>query len=224
MSEGGGFCDKHGPFDPPHTSCPFCAIEREERQAFGPPEATRPAAAQTINDIEAAAPPDAPDAGVPAEADADADNAGDDRDFVRQTVEPESDGSVTEVAPRPDVPPEALEHGPDADDPGGPVGWLVVKEPVEQRGTALTVRANQIIGRAGDVRWPDPRLSRQHARLTFEPPEDDPDSAAVFHLWPFGPTNPVYVNGAAIRGATPVHENDEITLGNTLFVFKVLLD
>ena len=44
----------------------------------------------------------------------------------------------------------------------------------------------------------------------------------IYHLWPFAPTNPVYINGRAIRGATPLQENDEIKLGNTLFVFKVL--
>jgi pSer/pThr/pTyr-binding forkhead associated (FHA) protein len=46
----------------------------------------------------------------------------------------------------------------------------------------------------------------------------------VFHLWPFGPTNPVYINGRQVRGATPLVENDEIRLGDTLFVFKVLAD
>jgi hypothetical protein len=105
-----------------------------------------------------------------------------------------------------------------------PLGWLVVKEPVERRGQVLPVRANQVIGRSGDVQWDDPRLSRQHARLTFEAPEETPDDPPVFHLWPFGPANPVYINGREIRGATPLHENDEIRLGGTLFVFKVLVD
>jgi pSer/pThr/pTyr-binding forkhead associated (FHA) protein len=104
------------------------------------------------------------------------------------------------------------------------LGWLVVKEPVERRGAILPIRANQIIGRSGDVQWDDPRMSRQHARLTYEPAPDQPDAPPVFHLWPFGPANPVYINDQEIRGATPLRENDVIRLGSTLFVFKLLVD
>lgn len=215
MPEGGGFCEKHGPFDPPHTTCPFCAMEQAERQVYGPPEATRPAAGP-LREAEQTAESGAGDSDE------------DSREFVRKTVEPDAEPrpgpEVTEIAPRANVPPEALEDDPGAEDRPVPLGWLVIKEPLDQRGTVLAVQPNQVIGRAGDVQWPDPRLSRQHARLTFERPADEPDAGPVFHLWPFGPTNPVYVNGVAIRGATPIYENDAIVLGNTLFVFKTLLD
>jgi hypothetical protein len=184
---GGGFCEKHGPFDPPHQTCPYCAREDRQRRAYGPPDA-------------------APAPGVDATG------------FNRQTVEPAPPPDVTEVVPRPES-----KNG--ADQPERePLGWLVVKEPVAQRGAVLAVRANQVIGRSGDVQWDDPRISRQHARLTFEAPEDGPDDPLVFHLWPFGPANPVCINGQEIRGATPLHENDEVRLGQTLFVFKVLVD
>ncbi len=184
---GGGFCEKHGPFDPPHQTCPYCAREDRQRRAYGPPD-------------------DAPAPGVDATG------------FSRQTVEPAPPPDVTEVVPRPES-----KNG--ADQPERePLGWLVVKEPVEQRGAVLAVRANQVIGRSGDVQWDDPRISRQHARLTFEAPQDGPDDPAVFHLWPFGPANPVYINEQEICGATPLHENDEVRLGQTLFVFKVLVD
>jgi hypothetical protein len=187
MAEGGGFCDKHGPFDPPHQTCPYCAKEDEQRRAYGPPGA-------------------APGEDVGATG------------FQRRTVQPDLRADVTTVVPRLEV--AEVHHNPDHI----PLGWLVVKEPVERRGQVLPVRANQVIGRSGDVQWDDPRLSRQHARLTFEAPEETPDDPPVFHLWPFGPANPVYINGREIRGATPLHENDEIRLGGTLFVFKVLVD
>ncbi|MBN1284099.1 MAG: FHA domain-containing protein [Anaerolineae bacterium] len=29
---GGGFCDIHGPYDPPHTSCPYCAANKGRPQ------------------------------------------------------------------------------------------------------------------------------------------------------------------------------------------------
>ena len=202
MAEGGGFCEKHGPFDPPYLTCPYCALEEKQRRAYGPP-------------------PDAP-AG-PAELPEPVSPAA---GFVRQTVEPVIElvarPGMTEPLPRPVSDLESVLTEGEAS--SEPLGWLIVKEPAAQRGEVLPVRANQVIGREGDVRWDDPRLSRQHARLTVEPPEDAPDSPAVFHLWPFGSTNPVYINDREIRGATPLHENDEIRLGNTLFVFKMLLD
>lgn len=225
MSNGGGFCELHGPFDPPYTTCPYCQMEQDQRQVFGPPEPTRPhtsqpdrAPAQDQGGV-----PDDSAPRAPADADAAAPANG---DFVRRTVEPEarrSTGDVTEVAPRPDAVDDMLE--PDGAQAGPqPLGWLIVREPLARRGAVLAVRPNQVIGREGDVQWDDPRLSRQHARVTFEPVDGSADDEAAFHLWPFGPTNPVYVNGEAIRGATPLHENDTIMLGTTVFVFKVLLD
>jgi len=105
-----------------------------------------------------------------------------------------------------------------------PLAWLIVREPRERRGALLSITPNQTIGREADLRWDDPRLSRVHARFTLEPPEDAPDAPPVYHLWPFAPTNPVTINGRAVRGATPLRENDEIKRGDTLFVFKVLAD
>lgn len=187
MVRGGGFCEKHGPFDPPHQTCPFCSKEDEQRRAYGPPE---PESGDEVNATG----------------------------FRRETVEPGLRTDVTEVVSRQAVGEDHVVYDP------MPLGWLVVKEPVERRGDVLAVRANQVIGRSGDVQWDDPRLSRQHARLTFEAPKDAVEDAPIFHLWPFGPANPVYINGREIRGATPLHENDEIRLGGTLFVFKVLID
>lgn len=189
-ASGGGFCDRHGPFDPPHQTCPYCVLEEAQRRAYGPPgdHTARQGGQSGASSSPVAAPPDSP--------------------------------GLTEVIADEDAaaPPEAVPAPP------APLGWLVVKKPLEKRGTVIPVRANQIIGREGDIRWEDPRLSRHHARLTLEPPPDAPEGAPVFHLWPFGTTNPVFINGQEIRGATPLHENDEIRLGDTLFVFKVLLD
>lgn len=213
MSTGGGFCERHGPFDPPHTVCPFCQMEAQQRRAYGPPPATAPAAPRSTGTVPHAPEP-APAAGAAPRPPA----------VVEKPGEPD-EASLTALARESEVI-AALEAenlaGIGA--PPQPLGWLIVRQPLEQRGTVLPVRANQIIGREGDVRWEDPGLSRQHARLTLEPLESAPDGPPVFHLWPFGPTNPVFVNGEPIRGATPLNENDEIRLGTTLFVFKVLPD
>jgi len=191
MAEGGGFCARHGPFDPPHRTCPYCALEDPQRRAFGPPADAAGDFGRRTVDLEAAeqpAPPSGPGLTElrPAESDADA-----------------------------DAPPY---QGPP------PLGWLIVVEPAAQRGTLLTLAHNQVIGREGDLRWDDPRLSRQHARVTVEPPAHAPDAPPLFHLWPFGPTNPIFINGEEVRGATPLFENDEVRLGDTLFVFKTLVD
>ena len=45
MSQGGGFCERHGPFDAPHRTCPFCALEADQRRAYGPPSVTVPSQA-----------------------------------------------------------------------------------------------------------------------------------------------------------------------------------
>ena len=193
MSEGGGFCERHGPFDPPHRTCPFCALEADQRHAYGPPSVTVPSPAAN------------PDA-------------------RRQQPAPPPAPGPTEVIGRGEHTPaeDAAEPNEPPPDPAPPLAWLIVREPHERRGALLSIKPNQTIGRDADVRWDDPRLSRVHARFTLEPPEDAPDAPPVYHLWPFAPTNPVSINGRAIRGATPLHENDEIKLGTTLFVFKVL--
>jgi hypothetical protein len=196
MSQGGGFCEIHGPYDPPHLVCPYCAMQDEQRKLYGPPGGTplRPPAER---------PPD----------------SATETDFVRQTVEPEVVPNLTELVSRP---PSDLDEAENALPPI--LGWLIVKEPAERRGEIIPIRANQIIGREGDIRWEDPKLSRHHARLTLEPPGDMPEEGPLFHVWPFGPTNPVVINGREIRGATPLRENDEIRLGDTLLVLKLLAD
>jgi hypothetical protein len=189
MAEGGGFCERHGPFDPPHRTCPYCALEDPQRRAFGPPSgAAGDAGRRTL---------DAPPAGTP---------------------QAPSGPELTEMRPADEEAEAPPYEGPQ------PLAWLIVKEPEAQRGTMLALAHNQVIGREGDLRWDDPRLSRQHARVTVEPPAHAPESPPLFHLWPFGPTNPIFINGEEVRGATPLYENDEIRLGDTLFVFKTLAD
>jgi hypothetical protein len=196
MSEGGGFCERHGPYDAPYETCPYCALESRERRIYGPPDA-RPQPGTGRQSI--------PEDEAPARA-----------------SEPDVPEGMTEFAPRAALDDE-LPPGMDSAPPA-PIAWLIVKQPAAQRGTIIRVEPNQVIGREADIRLKDARLSRQHARLTLEPPHDAPDAPPIFHLWPFGPTNPVYINGQEARGATPLRENDEIRLGDTLFVFKVLTD
>ena len=76
---------------------------------------------------------------------------------------PEDVDGFTALAPQDE--PEA--DGQDA--PPAPLGWLVVKRPIEQRGTILALAPNQSIGREGDIRWDDRPV----------PPARTPDAGAA---------------------------------------------
>lgn len=183
--QGGGFCDIHGPYDPPHTSCPYCAAGK------GRPEAPPPLDDELPTELPARGRRFSPLVSY------------DDYDDEEITQWPtrrraEFDEDVTEVG------------APDA----GPLAWLVIAEG-PRRGHILKVTPGQAVGRKGaDIVWDDPKISRQHARITLE--------EGQFYIWDFGTPNGTYVNGERIRAATPIKENDVIRMGDTQFVFKSL--
>ena len=183
---GGGFCDIHGPYDPPHTSCPYCAVGK------GRPEAPPP--------LDDELPTELPVRGGAAAAGSAGGYDSDDEEITqwptRRRVELDED--VTEVG-EPSV---------------GPIAWLVIADG-PRRGHILKVTPGNSIGRKGaDTIWDDPKMSRQHARITLEGDQ--------FYIWDFGTPNGTHVNDERIRAATPIKENDVIRLGDTRFVFKVL--
>ena len=96
----------------------------------------------------------------------------------------------------------------------GPLGLLWVKEG-PRRGQTQTIKDNTVLGRSrGDILIDDPKASSSHAKITYE---DD-----HFYLWDFGTRNGTYVNGERIRSATKLEENDEIKIGDIVFVVKIL--
>lgn len=182
---GGGFCDIHGPFDPPHTTCPYCA------QGRGRPE-----------------PPPALDDELPTEFPQQR-RGGMDRGAYLD------DEEVTEWPARrtPDFDDDFTEI--DSPAASGPIAWLIIAEG-PRRGHIIKITPGQSIGRKGaDIVWNDSKISRMHARITLEDDE--------FHIWDFGTSNGTYVNDERIRAATPIRENDVIKMGDTIFVFKVLM-
>lgn len=103
--------------------------------------------------------------------------------------------------------------------------WLVVREPIERRGTILIIPPEAILGRGRDVdvRWDDARMSRRHARFTLEPDPDLPDDPTlVYFIWPLEARNGILLNGRLLRGAQRLNENDELTMGETVFIVKTL--
>lgn len=100
------------------------------------------------------------------------------------------------------------------DTPTGVLGLLWVKKG-KQRGRIYQVKNGTIVGRTqGSLVLGDPKVSDQHAKFVLENDH--------FVIWDFGSSNGTYVNNERIRAATPLEENAEIRMGDTVFLFKML--
>ncbi|GAB5491614.1 MAG: hypothetical protein Phog2KO_18290 [Phototrophicaceae bacterium] len=100
--------------------------------------------------------------------------------------------------------------------------WLIVASPDNVRGIVLPVSSGTTIGRHGDIRWHDVRMSREHAKFSLIANSDN-DNQQTFCISPQKDRNGTMVNGKRITGQTPLQENDIIVMGDTEFVVKVLL-
>jgi hypothetical protein len=98
------------------------------------------------------------------------------------------------------------------------MGWLIVKSgPSLRRGHILKIRSGAIYGRSrkhADVLIDDEKVSSKHALIKVKEEK--------FILVDLGSTNGTFVNGTELTGAIEIQENDEIRIGNTCFVLKVL--
>jgi len=95
-------------------------------------------------------------------------------------------------------------------------GWLIVKTgprigQVHQLGQVTDLGR----GAAGGIVIDDDKVSEQHARVRV-------DEEGQFVLWDLASTNGTFVNGEQITAATPIVENDEVRVGNTVLVLKTL--
>lgn len=99
----------------------------------------------------------------------------------------------------------------------GLLGWLVVKQsPFMQRGQIWKLEPNTVYGRGNKADQPieDPKVSDLHARIRLE------DS--VWMITDLDSSNGTKINGKTIELKTALKENDEIEIGDTTFVLKVL--
>ncbi len=101
------------------------------------------------------------------------------------------------------------------------VGYLIVKEPLDQRGYVYPVLPNTTIGRQHTrIVLRDRRVSRTHARIELAWHERAGEDRFVVH--DLGTPNGTWVNGKPITEATAIRENDVIKIGGFIFVFKTL--
>ena len=212
----GNFCERHGPYDTPNKRCPYC--ERED--SVGVNEAGTPSSQRPISPEEAPiqhpppvaplpeyiAPPAQPQAPPPASQEPlDGFGYGADQhiDFINDETVGES-------------PPAA------APQPMGPLAFLLVQRPLANRGQVITLLPGNVIGRKkADVILPDRKVSRQHARINLEPPDEN--GQVKFAIFDFGTSNGTHVNDHEISGRQVLEENDEIRLGDHTFIFKTLV-
>jgi hypothetical protein len=224
---GEAFCERHGPYDAKLPECPYCARQSDGRpQAPKPLEEEEPAKDERPLAQETAGQPSADDdleetdpRGGLALVEEDLDETELPGRYRQAAPHPDEEGlDETELPQRHRVAPAP--RSPDEEDTvaeraeAGLLGWLVVKEGL-RRGQVYRLHSGITIGRdRADILVRDAKVSRPHARLTIE---DD-----RFVVWDFGTENGTYVNGARIRQATPLNENDVIRMGDTVFVLKTL--
>lgn len=192
-----GYCEEHGPYD--GASCPYCVQSSNVRHSAAP---------QPLFDED-----DLPTE-LPGSINHDVffDNGVTEPPVTQRGGVGFLDDDIT-VPPRgfdeDELDVTVLEHPPT-----GVLGLLWVKSG-PRRGRHYDVKDGTVVGRKeGSIRLNDELVSKSHARFRVENGE--------FVLWDLGSSNGTYVNGDRIRAATPLKDGDEIRIGSTTFVFKVL--
>jgi hypothetical protein len=187
-------CPEHGPYDASYGRCPYCY----------PESGNRPVAPTPLDEDDLATDL----GGSPARYDAYEDEAetdlGDSRRSRRFLDEDEEPTDFYDVADETEL----------FEEETGTIAILWVKDG-HRRGHIYKVKDGTVVARSeGDIRLEDSKVSNPHARFRLE---DD-----KFTLWDFGSKNGTTVNGERIRAATELKENDEIQIGESTFVIKIL--
>lgn len=193
-------CPKHGPYDASYGTCPYCQAE-----TGGRPVAPRP-----LNIDE-----DDLETDIGGAAGQHVGGYGDDEptDLGRRGGQRIlDDDELTDIGSRDREDITELDW---AQVKTGPLGYMIVSKG-PRRGKVYQIKENAMIGRKdGDLILNDPKVSSPHAKLRLKDTE--------FVLTDFDTTNGTFVNDQRISAATPIKENDEIRIGDTTFVFKVLM-
>jgi len=96
----------------------------------------------------------------------------------------------------------------------GTLGLLWVLEGY-RRGKIYKISEGDLVGKKeGKLILDDPKVSTPHCRFRIEKNK--------FVLWDCGSKNGTFVNGKRITSVTTLEENDQIKIGDVVFVFKVM--
>ena len=89
---------------------------------------------------------------------------------------------------------------------------MVERAPGHQAGIAYDVRAGATLGRGDvEIRLEDPFASSRHARITCQ--------GRVVVIEDLGSTNGTYLNDQPLTGPQPLHEGDQIRIGDSVFSY-----
>jgi hypothetical protein len=194
-------CAKHGPYDASHGSCPYCQAEAGGGRPVAPPSLDED---DLPTDLGAA---------PPSPYRYDEDEPTDLGVAHRGGAKFLDDDEITDLGRG-----RALDQTElyEEDEETGPLGILWLKEG-RRRGRIYKIKDGTVVGRdEGDLTLPDDRkVSNPHARFRVDEDEQ-------FVLWDFGSRNGTFVNGDKITAATVLEENDEVKIGETVFVIKIL--
>ncbi len=203
MTEEELFCAKHGPYDKSKGVCPWCSDDLEGRPV--PPS-------PLVDDAASTVPPPRIGSGSGTEAETQP---------PRRSDAPDYDDEATIM------PGWAAGRGPDdidatiVDRPQdtGILGWLIVNESqCFRRGHVWKLKPGSVYGRdprRADEVIDDEKASGLHARIKLE--EDE------FKIFDLGSQNGTFVNGERIEQVTALKQDDQIRIGDTVFVLKTLL-
>lgn len=193
-----GFCPTHGPYDARSGSCPYCQRGGVGGQGGGDDTRVFSGSGSVRDDVD----------DLPTEV-------GWMRGGKRAAA---SSDEETQIPVRRRTGGAARVE--DADDTviesriEGMLGWLIVKRG-QRRGQVFAIRSGSTIGRKGtDIVLNDPKLTRLHAKIGVRS-----DQFVVADVLS---ENGTYVNGERIQGERVLAENDEVRVGDTVLVLKVL--
>lgn len=114
----------------------------------------------------------------------------------------------------------------------GPIGILVVKRPLPRRGDIHKVKGEASIGSDGsnDISLIDNFITGVHAKIWFDEEDTTDATDPVFYLADTASKNGTFVNpegeksrSTRIKEWVRLKENDEIHIGDYIFVFKMLV-
>jgi hypothetical protein len=223
------FCQEHGPYDAALGTCPYCEREKGQRPPaaapldeeptgyMGAPGAYQPASSGYSDDDETILPGQV---GIPPG------NVLDDDETV---LPARGGGRYIDEEEKTELPMRRrrlLDEPFDEDidvtvldrEETSLMGWLIVKSsPFMRRGHVMKVKPGAIYGRnpnKADVLIDDDKVSGLHARIQIKEEQ--------FILIDLGSANGTWVNGEEISGNRVIIQDDEIKMGDTVFVLKTL--
>ena len=196
------FCAKHGPYDKSQGVCPWCSDDLEGRPV--PPS-------PLVNDAASTLPPTpiGSSRGVEAETQPPrrSEVAGYDDEA---TIMPGWQGDRGQG----DIDATIVDRPQDT----GILGWLIVNESrCFRRGHVWKLKPGSVYGRdpkRADEVIDDEKVSGLHARIKLQ--EDR------FEIFDLGSQNGTFVNGKRIESVTSLEQDDQIRIGDTVFVLKTL--